>query len=92
MESKLFLLKRSIFRNRYLYVGCDIFSHDYAPPKHTFAVCDRLKMFSGSVDAGFILALRFYHGDPEPDCVGVSTSSRHLCEDNKPGQGSRANM
>ena len=31
------------------------------------------EMFSGSVDAGFILALPFDHGDLEPDCVGVST-------------------
>ena len=30
-------------------------------------------MFSGSVDAGFVLALPFDHGDLEPDCVGVST-------------------
>ena len=30
-------------------------------------------MFSGSVDAGFVVALPFYHGDLEPDCVGVST-------------------
>ena len=29
--------------------------------------------FSGSVDAGFILALPFHHGDLEPDCVGVLT-------------------
>ena len=29
-------------------------------------------MFSGSVDAGFILVLPFHHGDLEPDCVGVS--------------------
>ena len=28
---------------------------------------------SGSVDAGFILALPFDHGDLEPDCVEVST-------------------
>ena len=28
---------------------------------------------SGSVDAGFILALPVHHGDLEPDCVGVST-------------------
>ena len=28
---------------------------------------------SGSVDAGFVLALPFHHGDLEPDCVGVST-------------------
>ena len=31
------------------------------------------EMFSGSVDAGFVLALPFYHGDLEPDCIGVST-------------------
>ena len=30
-------------------------------------------MFSGSVDAGFVLALLFHHGDLEPDCVGAST-------------------
>ena len=30
-------------------------------------------MFSGSVDAGFVLELPFYHRDLEPDCVGVST-------------------
>ena len=29
-------------------------------------------MFSGSVDADFVLALPFHHGDLEPDCVGVS--------------------
>ena len=28
---------------------------------------------SGSVDAGFALALPFHHGDLEPDCVEVST-------------------
>ena len=28
---------------------------------------------SGSVDAGFVLALPFHHGDFEPDCVGVLT-------------------
>ena len=27
------------------------------------------KMFSGSVDACFVLALSFQHGDLEPDCV-----------------------
>ena len=27
---------------------------------------------SGSVDAGFVLALPFHHKDLEPDCVGVS--------------------
>ena len=31
------------------------------------------EMLSGSVDAGFILALPFHQGDLEPDCVGVST-------------------
>ena len=30
-------------------------------------------MFSGSVDAGFILALPFDHGEHEPDCVEVAT-------------------
>ena len=30
-------------------------------------------MFSGFVDAGFVLALPFHHGDLEPDCVEVST-------------------
>ena len=30
-------------------------------------------MFSGSVDAGFVLALPFHQGDLEPDCVGVLT-------------------
>ena len=33
-------------------------------------------MFDRSVDAGFILALPFHHGDLEPDCVGVSTKGR----------------
>ena len=31
------------------------------------------EMFSGSVDADFVLALSFYHRDLEPDCIGVST-------------------
>ena len=30
------------------------------------------EMFSGSVDAGFVLALPFHHGDFEPDWIGVS--------------------
>ena len=34
-------------------------------------------------------ALPFHHGDLEPDCVGISMRSRHLCEDSK-GWGSRA--
>ena len=29
-------------------------------------------MFSGSVDADFVLTLPFHHGDLEPDCVRVS--------------------
>ena len=37
------------------------------------------EMFSGSVDAGFVLALPFQHGDLEADCVGVSTSGGALC-------------
>ena len=36
------------------------------------------EMFSGSVDAGFVLALPFHHGDIEPDCVGVSTREGEL--------------
>ena len=31
------------------------------------------EMLTGSVDAGFVLALPFYHRDLEPDCVEVST-------------------
>ena len=53
-----------------LYTGCDIFSRDYAPSSPPRL--DR-EMFTGSVDAGFLLALPFHHGDLEPDCVGVST-------------------
>ena len=30
------------------------------------------EMFSGSVDASFVLAVPFHHGDLELDCVGVS--------------------
>ena len=37
-------------------------------PSHMLAI-DR-EMFSGSVGAGFIVALPFHHGDLEPDCVG----------------------
>ena len=50
-------------RRRGLYVGCDIFSRDYALPHP----CDRSKMFSGSVDAGFVLVLQFHHRDLESD-------------------------
>ena len=38
-------------------------------------------MFSGSVDAGFVLALPFHHGDLEPDCVGVSMRGRAYARD-----------
>ena len=34
--------------------------------------------FSGSVDAGFVLARSFHHGDLESDCVEVSTRGRGL--------------
>ena len=34
-------------------------------------------MFSSSVDAGFVLALPFQHGDLEPDSVGVSTKDKN---------------
>ena len=37
------------------------------PLMNTLAI-DR-KKFSGSADAGFVLALSFHHGDLEPDCV-----------------------
>ena len=37
---------------------------------------DQEIMFSGSVDAGFVLALSFHHRDLELDCVGVSTRGR----------------
>ena len=50
---------------------------------------------SGSVDAGFILALPFHHWDLEPDCVGVLTrggaytrdknTSARLCAKNAGG-------
>ena len=39
---------------------CNVFSCDYPPDR---------EMFSGSVDAGFGLALPFHHGDLKPDCV-----------------------
>ena len=38
-------------------------------------------MFSGSVYAGFILVLSFHHGDPEPDCVEVSTRGGAYAQD-----------
>ena len=39
-------------------------------------------MFSGSVDAGFVLALLFHHGDLEPDCVGASTRGAYARDEN----------
>ena len=54
------------------------------------------EMFSGSVDAGFVLVLPFHHGDLEPDCVGASmrgayardeNSSARLCTKNARGGG-----
>ena len=58
----------SLSKNRRggLYAGCDIFSRNYAP--HSIK-----KYLAVSVDAGFVLALPFHHGDLEPHCVGVST-------------------
>ena len=39
-------------------------------------------MFSDSVDAGFVLALLFHHGDLEPDCVGVLTRGAYARDKN----------
>ena len=36
-------------------------------------------MFSGSVVAGFVLALPFHHGELEPDYVRVSTGGGLMC-------------
>ena len=58
-------------------------------------------MFSGSVDAGFVLALLFHHGDLEPDCVGASTrgayardenTSTRLCAENAGGTYARGGV
>ena len=38
------------------------------PLTNTLAI--EQKKFSGSADAGFVLALSFHHGDLEADCVG----------------------
>ena len=35
-------------------------------------------MFSGSVNAGFVFALPFHHGELEPDYVGVSTGGAYM--------------
>ena len=37
---------------------------------------------SGSVDAGFVLALPFHHGDLEPDCVEVLTRGAYARDKN----------
>ena len=39
-------------------------------------------MFSGSVDAGFVLALPFHPGDLEPDHVGASTRGAYARDEN----------
>ena len=59
-----------------LYAGCDIFSCDYAPPP---PIPPNPEMLSGSVDADFVLALPFHHGDLEPDWVRVSTREGSGC-------------
>ena len=54
------------------------------------------------MDAGFIIALPFHHGDLEPDCVGVSTrgggggggdknTSARPCTKNAGGEGEGLN-
>ena len=40
------------------------------------------EMFTSSVDAGFVLALPFQHGDLEPDCVGVLTRGAYVWDKN----------
>ena len=40
------------------------------------------EMFSGSVDAGFVLALSFHHRDLEPDCVEVSMRGAYVQDKN----------
>ena len=35
-------------------------------------------MFSGSVNAGLVLALPFHHGELEPDYVGVSKGRAYV--------------
>ena len=35
-------------------------------------------MFSGSVNAGLVLALPFHHGELEPDYVGVSKGGAYV--------------
>ena len=39
-------------------------------------------MFSGSVDAGFILVLPFHYGDLEPDCVEALTRGAYARAEN----------
>ena len=40
------------------------------------------EMFTSSVDAGFVLALPFQHGDLEPDCVGVLIRGAYVRDKN----------
>ena len=44
----------------------------------SFAITPSLdrEMFSGSVDAGFVLVLPFHHGELELDCVGIRRGER----------------
>ena len=60
-----------------LAVGCMAELQRLGVRKQGASVQSIEKCFSsGSVDAGFVLALPFHHGDLEPDCVGVSTRGR----------------
>ena len=60
-------LSLSTKRRGGLYAAYDIFSRDYALSQSRNV---------GSVDAGFVLALPFHHGDLEPGYVRVSTRVR----------------
>ena len=52
-----------------------------APSGFSKLAIDR-EMFSCSVDAGFVLALPFYHRDLEPDCVEASTRGAYAQDEN----------
>ena len=51
------------------------------PLTNTLAI-DR-KSFSCLVEAGFIIAVPFYHGHFKLNSVGVATKTRHICDDRK---------
>ena len=55
-------------------MGCDIFSRDYNPPPPL-----NREMFSGSVDAGFVLVLPFYHTETLNLTVGVLMRGGAYC-------------